>query len=143
MTKYELRMTCLSYFMQFPHWNGVIRHSSFVISMLLVLSCAAQKKDSKSYYHEDLYGLRPKFQEPIDTVQKTNSMIKTEVPATRNVNALVDPILDSINRFNLTRKFIDGYTIQIYSGQNREEAMNTKKKMSTDVYELTAELEYN
>jgi len=129
--------------MQFPHWNGVIRHSSFVISMLLVLSCAAQKKDSKSYYHEDLYNLRPKFQEPIDTVQKTNTMIKMDVPATRNVNAQVDPILDSINRFNLTRKFIDGYTIQIYSGQNREAAMDAKKKMISDISGMNAELEYN
>ena len=60
----------------------------------------------------------------------------------QNVNYKVDDVLDSINRFNITRKFIDGYTIQIYSGQNREEAMNTKKKMMAEP-SLTAELEYN
>ena len=63
--------------------------------------------------------------------------------AIHNVNEDVDGVLDSINRFNVTRKLIDGYTIQIYSGQNREEAMNAKKKMVIDVPGLTAELEYN
>jgi endo-alpha-1,4-polygalactosaminidase (GH114 family) len=44
--------------------------------------------------------------------------------------------------FNLMRKYIDGYTIQIYSGQKREDAMNTKKKMQEEVAELTASLQY-
>jgi len=40
------------------------------------------------------------------------------------------------------RRTVDGYTIQIYSGQNREEAMNTKKKISTDLPDVTANLQY-
>ena len=59
-----------------------------------------------------------------------------------NVNNKVDNVLDSINSFNITRKFIDGYTIQIYSGQNKEEAMNTRKKMMEETG-LNAILEYN
>ncbi|HRI78589.1 MAG TPA: SPOR domain-containing protein [Cyclobacteriaceae bacterium] len=148
MTIYDLRPDsyremALSQLNPFLTVSGVIRNSSFVILTIMAFSCAAQKKDSKTYYHEDLYSLRPKFQEPIDTAKKTNTMIKMDVTATHNVNALVDPILDSINRFNLTRKLIDGYTIQIYSGQNREEAMNAKKKMVTDITDMNAELEYN
>jgi endo-alpha-1,4-polygalactosaminidase (GH114 family) len=54
----------------------------------------------------------------------------------------VDAVLDSIDRYNLVRKFVDGYTIQIYSGQNREEAMNTKKKMNEEIPELSANLQY-
>ena len=50
--------------------------------------------------------------------------------------------MDSIDRFNLTKKFVDGFTIQIYSGQKRDEAMNTKQKMNTDVAGLTANLQY-
>lgn len=108
---------------------------------LIALSCAAQK--NKAYYHEDLYQFRPKLDEPVDTVSSTtNSMIKSEVTPQKNVNSQVNSVLDSINRFGLTRKLIDGYTIQIYSGQNREEAMNTKKKMATDLPDLTADLEY-
>lgn len=114
----------------------------FVFIIVAAFSCAAQKNNNRSYYHEDLYSLRPKFSEPLDTVQKNRNFRKGPFTATRNVNATVDAILDSINRFNVTRKFIDGYTIQIYTGQNREEAMNTKKKMMYE-HELTAELEYN
>lgn len=117
----------------------------FCLPVLLVtISCAAQKKDSKAYYHEDLYPLRPKVEDVVDTLANSSLVQKKgDVIASKNVNGKVDMVLDSINRFNASRKFIDGYTIQIYSGQNREEAMNTKKKMSTDVPELNSELEYN
>ncbi len=67
---------------------------------------------------------------------------KQFVAATANVNEKVEDVLDSINRFNITRKFIEGFTIQVYSGQNREEAMNVKKKLTTET-ELNALLEYN
>lgn len=121
----------------------VIRHVSFLILTLAALSAAGQKKDNKPYYHEDLYTLRPTFPEVIDSAQQNQNRQKMDVVPTQTVNEKVDGVLDSINRFNVTRKLIDGYTIQIYSGQNREEAMNAKKKMATEVPGLTAELEYN
>jgi hypothetical protein len=114
----------------------------FVLS-LVALSCAAQKNNAKPYYHEDLYYLRPKFPVVVDSAQHNTNRQKPDVIPSMNVNAKVDGVLDSLNRFNVTRKLIDGYTIQIYSGQNREEAMNSKKKMMTEVQGLVAELEYN
>ena len=105
--------------------------------------CTAQKNGSRPYYHEDLYPLRPKLTEPADTLMEQAAHQPKEFVAPRlNVNTKVDNVLDSINRFNITRKFIDGYTIQIYSGQNREEAMNTKKKAGNEP-SLNAILEYN
>jgi hypothetical protein len=124
-------------------FSFVIRNSTLVILFFITLSCAAQKNNSKSYYHEDLYSLRPKFPEVVDSATQNQDRKKADVIATHQVNDKVDGVLDSINRFNVTRKLIDGFTIQIYSGQNREEAMNAKKKMATDVPGLTAELEYN
>jgi hypothetical protein len=135
--KYE-NTSCIS--------SGFLKKRSFafviVFIVTLSVSCVAQK-NNKPYYHEDLYSLRPKFQDEPDTVDHNPVRKKGEVMPVRNINNKVDFILDSINRFNVTRKFIDGYTIQIYTGQNREEAMNTKKKMMTDAPELVAELEYN
>ncbi|HWA34650.1 MAG TPA: SPOR domain-containing protein [Cyclobacteriaceae bacterium] len=108
------------------------------------ISCVAQKNNSKSYYHEDLYPLRPKIEDVVDTASDQSLVRKKgDVVATKNVNSRVDAVLDSINRFNASRKFIEGYTIQIYSGQNREEAMNTKKRMVTEVGDINGELEYN
>jgi len=151
MTNYKLRLTNAlgrKLFSPFIIQHSVfvpfvIRHSSFVICIILASGCAAQKNSGKPYYHEDLYSLRPKFQDTIVIQNPNQSRKKGEVLATRTVNKTVDAVLDSINRFNITRKFIDGYTIQIYSGQKREEAMNAKKKIMTDVSDLTAELEYN
>lgn len=117
-------------------WLGVL-----VMVLAGALPGFAQRS-SKPYYHEDLYSLRPKLAEPVDSaLEQSAHKPKQFVTATANVNEKVDDVLDSINRFNITRKFIDGYTIQIYSGQNREEAMNVKKKAAET--SLNAVLEYN
>jgi hypothetical protein len=100
------------------------------------------QRSGKPYYHEDLYSLRPKLTEPIDSaMEQAAHQPKHFVAATANVNEKVDDVLDSINSFNVTRKFIEGYTIQIYSGQNQEEAMNVRKKASET--NLKAFFEYN
>ncbi len=108
-----------------------------------LVGCVAQKKNDKAYY-EDLSAIRPRVAAPVDTV-RDSSVLQREfraVPFTKTVNVKVDAVLDSIDRFNLMRRSVDGFTIQIYSGQNREEAMNTKKKMTTDIPDLTANLQY-
>lgn len=58
------------------------------------------------------------------------------------MNTKVNAVLDSIDKINSLRKFIDGFTIQIYSGQNREEANNTKKKMAEELADMKADLQY-
>lgn len=113
------------------------------VMVVTINGCAsAQRQTSRPYYHEDLYGLRPRFEDPVDTLlNKTDHPPKNFVAAHANVNEKVEDVLDSINRFNITRKFIEGFTIQVYSGQNREEAMNVKKKIGSDT-NLNALLEY-
>jgi SPOR domain len=108
-----------------------------------LISCVAQKKNDKDYY-ESLSEVRPRVIAPVDTVLSTAIITKEikVVSFTKTVNEKVDAVLDSIDRFNLMRRSVDGYTIQIYSGQNREEAMNTKKKMTTEIPDLTANLQY-
>jgi len=110
----------------------------------LLMGCVAQKQSDKPYY-EDLSVVRPVVTVPPDTVLNTPVVLAREtkvVAYTKTVNGKVDVVLDSIDRFNLMRRTVDGYTIQIYSGQNREDAMNTKKKISTDLPDVTANLQY-
>lgn len=110
--------------------------------LFLLMIATPTQAQRKPYYHEDLYPLRPKITEPVDSLASVHTHPeKRFLSASANVNEKVDDVLDSINSFNITRKFIDGYTIQIYSGQNREEAMNAKKKMTFG--DLNAILEYN
>ncbi len=112
------------------------------ICLLITFNSFAQKNKP---YHEDLSSLRPKVELQAKTKIEKDSLI--EKPAVlvvpkRMVNAKVDAVLDSIDMFNLMRNYIDGYTIQIYSGQKREDAMNTKKKMQEEVPSLIANLQY-
>ncbi|MEK6782924.1 MAG: SPOR domain-containing protein [Bacteroidota bacterium] len=111
--------------------------------LLIALGCVAQKSNNSKTYHEDLSLVRPRFVMPVDSIKKTGlEDPKTPVNPTKNVNAKVDFVLDSIDRLNALRKFIDGYTIQIYSGQNREDANTAKKKMADEADDLTANLQY-
>jgi septal ring-binding cell division protein DamX len=123
-----------------------IPHSMFYlltsIFFLLTTSCQAQKP-SKTYY-EDLSSLRPKVSLE-ETKSKDSAATKKNVvmvTPTHTVNTKVDVILDSIDRFNLTRKFVDGYTIQIYSGQKREEALNASKRLVESINNLRATTQY-
>ena len=135
----------LEYRIQNIEW--LLIHSKYYILysvFFLLFSCSsvAQKSNSKPYY-EDLAKLRPKVELPVEPKNNDSvKEIKPPVNPTKNINAKVDIVLDSIDRFNLTRKFIDGFTIQIYSGQKKDDAMNTMKKMKEEVPELTANVKY-
>ncbi|MDZ7646800.1 MAG: hypothetical protein U5K54_06220 [Cytophagales bacterium] len=89
------------------------------------------KKPNDQEYYENLSALRPKVIVPTDTPYKESTHtreVNSTIEPTKTVNNKVDVVLDSIDQYNLVRKFVDGYTIQIYSGQNREEAMDSKRK---------------
>jgi len=112
------------------------------LAALAATSCAAQRQ-TKPYY-EDLSSYRPKFERTIDTLKKV-VLQKADRPLakpTKNVNAKVDAVLDSIDKQNLQKKFVDGFTIQIYSGQSREEASVTKQKVVEEITDLIANLQY-
>jgi len=121
--------------------------SRFILLVMfyhLLAGCAAQKSTDKPY-SENLAVHRPKVILPVENTSKdtaTQTKVVDSVTPTHHVNEKVDAVLDSIDRYNQVRKFVDGYTIQIYSGQNREQAMEAKKKMTTDLPEFTANLEY-
>jgi len=111
-----------------------------------LVSCIGAQKTSDKPYYESLSEVRPRVTVPPDTsTSSSTTSVKVDtqpVSFTKTVNEKVDVVLDSIDRFNLTRRSVDGFTIQIYSGQNREEAMDTKKKITTGLPNLTANLQY-
>jgi hypothetical protein len=124
-----------------------IKQIAFICLLVhFMVSCVAQKTSNQPY-HESLSEIRPRVTVPPDSSSSSSTttsvvVVDPHVSFTKTVNEMVDVVLDSIDRFNLTRRSVDGFTIQIYSGQNREEAMNTKKKMTTDLPNLTAILQY-
>ena len=96
-------------------------------------------------YSEDLSGLRPKAElspEDASTPDKIKRDPKAYVEPQFTVNNRLDAVLDSIDQINLWRKFIDGYTIQVYSGTKREDALNVKKQLLQTVPNVSSDLQY-
>lgn len=58
------------------------------------------------------------------------------------VNKKLDTVLDSIDRYNRSKQFVDGFTIQIYAGLKREDALNAKKNLTSSLPDLSSEVEY-
>lgn len=123
-----------------------------VVFWLAFAGCKpVQKSTSKGpqggKYNEDLSGVRPKTEEATKTdTLKTKTVkrdTKSYVEPKYTVNKQLDAVLDSIDRINLNRKFIDGFTIQVYSGQKREEALIVKKDLSAYMPNLEADVHYN
>ena len=124
------------------HAKFYVLYSAFFF--LTSCSSVAQKTGSTKPHYEDLSKLRPKIELPVEV--KKNDTVKEikqpEITPTKTVNVKVDAILDSINRFNVTRKFIDGFTIQIYSGQKKDDAMSVAAKMREEVPQMTPNVKY-
>ena len=118
-------------------------HKSFIFLLtgLLVMfsqsQILAQKKKS---YTEDLKYLR--VQETVAPVSDAGPVKKPEVAATHTVNDKVNSILDSLDNFNKSKRFTDGFTIQIYSGQKKQEAMDASNALGETDLGLTADIQF-
>ena len=98
-------------------------------------------------YTEDLSALRELPPLPPDTTKTTvPSGIRRDpavyVEARQSINKSLDAVLDSISEFNLQNGVVDGFTIQVYSGTKREEALNIKKQIATTLPELESDVQY-
>ena len=128
----------------------LLSHSFYVCCLALFLTgCATQKKTATTTgvgkYSEDLSVWRPKA-EPVvaDTNTPTELDVRkqTYVEPKYAVNKKLDSVLDSINHTNLQRNFIDGFTIQVYSGLKREDALNAKKEVTSYLPDLESDVQY-
>jgi hypothetical protein len=127
-------------------------YSFYLVYLYLLAGCAAPKTTTSSTantanggYTEDLSVLRPKIEMPRDSsaAKATDNRGKqtTYVEPKFAVNQKLDTVLDSIDRINLSRKFVEGYTIQVYSGR-REDALNTKKQLTNLLPEIATEVQF-
>src|ERR1700741_778930 len=119
----------------------MLRPALFIFSCALCLACQAQRNSKE--VQEDLASIRPKFQADSTRIAGSNGGQHNYAKVTPILtgNQKVDAVLDSIDKLNVLRKYISGYTIQISSGQSKEEANNAKKKLS-EVLDLKSDLQY-
>ncbi len=123
-----------------------------IFFLILTQGCLpVQKSTSKvnqgGKYTEDLSQYRPTGEEKLerDTVKNyvTRRDAKKYVEPKFAVNKQLDSVLDSIDRINLNRKFIDGFTIQVYSGLKRDEALNAKGDLAKYMPKIQTDVHYN
>jgi hypothetical protein len=108
------------------------------------MSASAFAQRGNKPIQEDLATIRPHFPAPPDTPRHYAGNPVKNVPVvkpTMTVNEKVNMVLDSIDQLNSLRKYIPGYTIQVYSGLNRDEAGNARKRLSEEL-DMRADLQY-
>jgi hypothetical protein len=120
-----------------------------ILATIVLASCATHKSTTTSTqsgkYSEDLSVWRPKAEA---TVDDTNTATPNErkqtayVEPVYAVNKQIDVVLDSMDRYNLSRNYIEGFTIQIYTGLKREDALSAKKQLTTSLPDMDAEVQY-
>lgn len=127
---------------------------SLIIIGVWLMSCASPKSTTVSSqgsgYSEDLSAWRPKPANAPTNTNNTTTSNNTPADVKRTeyvepkyaVNKKLDTVLDSIDRYNVSKEFIDGFTIQIYAGMKREDALNAKKNLAQSLPEVTSEVEY-
>lgn len=129
-----------------------MRHLIIVLlCFALMAGCASKVTTSGTAtagkYSEDLSVWRPESEVKKDSAKDAftapeRTRTNKYVEAQHAVTGQVDNVLDSIYNDNLSKGAIDGYTIQVYSGIKREDALNVKKKLTQSLPDLESEVQY-
>jgi hypothetical protein len=123
-----------------------------IVVVATIASCSSTVKTSSTSgsgkYSEDLSILRPKVDLPADTAKQGGTTASANInnvylEPRHTVNAQLDAVLDSIDRINLANGMTDGFTIQLYSGKQQDEALNVKKQVSQAMPTLDADVQFS
>ena len=124
-----------------------MRPIRYFVFFLLLAGCAPHVVTTSTQtgkYSEDLSTVRPKVEvQPEEIIQSPNERKQTPyVEPVYAVNKQLDEVLDSISSINLSRKYVEGYTIQVYSGTKKEEALNLMKQLYISFPEIQSEMQF-
>lgn len=120
------------------------------LAYLFLIGCASPKTTSTTQpgkYSEDLSVWRPKIDAPVADTTKSKQeggerKQTAYIEPKYAVNKQLDEVLDSINTVNLLQRHLDGFTIQVYSGAKREEALNIKRQLTSSLPEIQTEVQF-
>ncbi|ELR69920.1 hypothetical protein C900_04443 [Fulvivirga imtechensis AK7] len=120
-----------------------------LVGSWIIFGCSSTTTPTSSdmeRYKEDLSVLRPEYENPEalkDTIsageEEDYSSITPKYHVTRELNA----ILDSIDVLKKDVRYIDGFTIQVYSGTNSEQARITRGKIFSLIPEADPVLKFD
>lgn len=113
----------------------------FLLGIAAIMSCASSGSASRSGaggdHYEDLSAYRPNYENALDTMATEEEAVEgniiiEDVDPQYDVTAEVNSLLDSINILKKDVEYVEGYTIQVYTGIKKEEANQAKAA----VYEI-------
>lgn len=112
-----------------------------IVALIIALtSCKTTKiVVSDDVFEEDLSKYRPSFEDQEDD---GNRQKQEGVILTGHINAEIDSINKILISRNATRKNWDGFTIQIYTGNSRQEAETVKRDFESYYPDLQTSLIY-
>jgi hypothetical protein len=101
----------------------------FLVAVVILWGCGPVQtskttNNNKEAYSEDITAFRAqpkKYEVEVDTTQHFVETDSTSLPVTDRLNTVLDTAA-AYNRANI--KYIDGFTIQVYGGNNRSTAKN-------------------
>ena len=124
------------------------RINGFLILLLIVVfgSCGPAKSSKSpslpASYSEDLSGLREKSK-PVAEEEEIVAITKPPfVNPTSDVTREVNVVLDSLTSINRNRGFIEGFSVQVYSGGSRTQATETRSKIMEANEDINPEITY-
>lgn len=101
-----------------------------IFILVLVTACSPRTLQTTSIdnnYHEDLSLFRPSYYQqeaPLDA--QTEKPFPTDVPIENDQTAQVDSLLEILTAQNQSLQYVQGFTVQIYSGNSRETASRAR-----------------
>jgi hypothetical protein len=141
--------------------------SVFIVSVLMLAGCAGSRSVTSSRtttdynsYNEDLASVRPVYEStptsspvanrptmpvttPATTARKTDTRKPNAPVEALHINRRLDLVLDTIATHNRSVRYAPGYRIQVYVGNQRQEADGAKLLISQNFPELSPYLTYN
>lgn len=121
------------------------------LSLLFLAGCSrkSQLSTSGSEYREELSAVRPRFEYVEPVIEKTTE-VKAPVsnaPTTNEkplyINKKLEAVLDTLAKQNKSIRYINGYRIQIYVGNIRQEADAAKSYIYQFFPDLTPYVTYS
>ncbi len=118
-----------------------------VAGILTACKTSVVSTSSTDNYQEDLSVLRPDLADVIEAPKNTQTTATTPSAQYSSVDMSIAEELDSINKViiqrNSEKKYVDGYTIQIYTGNDNEAAREAQEHSLEMFPELEPAISYN
>lgn len=116
-----------------------------LIILCFLAACKAATPTSTSVYSEDLSIHRPVMMELEPDSAKAAQEIITEpyIPLSGHIKTELDSIAKVAYEQNKDGQYVDGFVIQVYSGNSRQDANDTRNRMYEYFPDLNPKVSYH